>query len=98
MKGLDFPNIIQELLRRSLLTLHVNQLHELRQKARHDDLSEADKIYLVDLWAKFSSLPATSSVSDLEQKNDHNNKQDDDILAQEMKRLNVTIEKLRAAL
>jgi hypothetical protein len=97
MNGADFAAIIRELSRRPLLDLHLGQLQWLEQKEAQHALSEVDKIYLADLWEKFRSLPpapdARSPGASAETPSDASLG-----LTQELKRLNVTVEKLREAL
>lgn len=100
MNGPDFPGIIDGLLRRPLLHLHADQLRELKQKEKFSGLSEVDRIYILDIWNKFRSLPVDSQKPALDQSRGEDVPTDPHSigLATELKRLNVTVEKLRAAL
>jgi hypothetical protein len=96
MDNLDVAVVMGQLLRRPLMNVHADQLRKLKYKEECGQLSEVDKIYIIDLWHKFRSLPPiiASGARD-DSSGDVTNR--DDLLA-EMKRLNVTVEKLRAAL
>jgi hypothetical protein len=98
MNGSDFPGIIDGLLRRPLQHLHADQLRELKQKEKFSGLNEVDRIYILDIWNKFRSLPVDSQKPDQSAGGDIPADPKSNALAVELKRLNVTVEKLRAAL
>jgi hypothetical protein len=94
----DFAAIIHGLLRRPLMYLHADQIRELQIKEKHGGLTEVDKIYISDIWNKFRSLP-TAWTQESQSEGPAGDVAEHSVeLATELKRLNVTVEKLRAAL
>lgn len=97
MSTSDFAAMIDGLLRRPLQSLHLNQLSALKEKERYGDLTEVDKIYITDIWGKFRSLPVAPAERKPQKSADDTAPPASDLEA-ELKRMNVTIDKLREAL